>query len=102
MQRTLFRFEDGGGKRESDKPDWAALPITEWLDSIQLREALAAGLDELGVAMAADLQILEEEDITALKGPLKKVQKVKFQTSLSAVLVELRAAEGDSFDRYWQ
>ena len=94
--------QDGGGKRESDKPDWAALPITEWLDSIQLREALAAGLDELGVAMAADLQILEEEDITALKGPLKKVQKVKFQTSLSAVLAELRAAEGDSFDRYWQ
>lgn len=64
---------------------------------------------ELGVSVVGDLLLLEEDDISSLKMPLKKVQAVKFQTALSDVLFKLRKAEaaeaaerGEDYDRYWQ
>jgi hypothetical protein len=66
-------------------------------------------LVELGVSVVGDLLLLEEEDITALKLPLQKVQAIKFQTALSDALSKLRkaeaaeaAAQGEDYDRYWQ
>ena len=73
---------------------------------IHLGDQLEAPLIELGVTVVGDLLLLEEEDITALKVPLKKVQTIKFQSALSDTLSKLRKAEaaelGEDFDRYWQ
>ena len=44
----------------------------DWLVPMQLSDALGSALDELGVAVPADLDALDEGDITALKAPLKK------------------------------
>lgn len=86
--------------------DLRTLSIGDWLAAIQLTDVLSRPLMDLGVAVAADLEILEEADITALKKQLKKVQAIKFQTKLSDVLSKLRqqeaAAEGGDYDRYWQ
>lgn len=76
---------------------------------IHLGGVLESQLVELGVSVVGDLLLLEEEDITALKLPLKKVQAIKFQTALSDALSKLRkaeaaeaAAQGEDYDRYWQ
>jgi hypothetical protein len=83
--------------------------VRERLAQIHLRGVLGMPVAELGVSVVGDLLLLEEEDITALKVPLKKVQAIKFQSALSDALSKLRkaeaaeaAAQGEDYDRYWQ
>jgi hypothetical protein len=83
--------------------------VRERLAQMHLRGVLGTPVAELGVSVVGDLLLLEEEDITALKVPLKKVQAIKFQSALSDALSRLRkaeaaeaAAQGEDYDRYWQ